>query len=157
MDTERKYEKHFTPEEASKTLPLVRKIVDDIVALYGDIVERRERLEAVRQRRRSVNTEGNLYDEELDQIETELDTDIERLRGYVEELEALGIELKDPSAGLIDFPSIFEGREVFLCWKMGESEIGHWHELDEGFTGRHSLLETSVPFSSDDDNSDSGE
>ena len=144
MEATRKYKKHFTPEEANRTLPLVRKIIDDIVSLYSDIIERRERLESVRERRHAGSAEGNLYSEELDQIETDLDKDIEKLRTYVEELEALGVELKDPAAGLLDFPSLMGGREVFLCWKMGESEVGHWHELDQGFSGRNSLLEESI-------------
>jgi hypothetical protein len=53
----------------------------------------------------------------------------------------MGIELKDPEQGLIDFRSIREGREVYLCWKLGEERVSHWHEIDAGFAGRQALEE----------------
>ena len=58
---------------------------------------------------------------------------------FVEELQRLGIELKDPEKGLIDFPCLFEGREIYLCWKHGEDSIEHWHEIYAGFAGRQPL------------------
>ncbi len=134
---------YFTVEEANRRLPLVRVIVEDIVSLYGDINERRERLADVRSRS-SKRDESNLYSEELEQMEADLEKDIERFRGFVEELEELGVELKDAVTGLIDFPAQRDGRDVCLCWKFGEEEIGFWHELEAGFAGRQSLLENSV-------------
>jgi hypothetical protein len=62
-----------------------------------------------------------------------------RLQSLVSEIGAEGCEIKDLEGGLIDFPTIWEGREVFLCWKLGEPEVGHWHEIDDGFAGRQSL------------------
>ena len=56
---------------------------------------------------------------------------------------AAGIELKDYFTGLIDFPCRMDGREVYLCWRLGEPEVGHWHELDAGFAGRQKLLSTT--------------
>jgi hypothetical protein len=56
---------------------------------------------------------------------------------FIDELEGLGIELKDPNQGLIDFPAMLEGRVVYLCWRLGEDVIQHWHELSAGFAGRH--------------------
>lgn len=134
---------YFTVAEANRRLPLVRAIVEDIVDLYGDINERRERLAEVRSRS-SQRDESNLYSEELEQMEADLEKDIERFRGFVEELKQLGAELKDAVTGLVDFPAQLEGREVYLCWRLGEDEIGFWHELDAGFAGRQSLLENSV-------------
>jgi hypothetical protein len=57
----------------------------------------------------------------------------------------LGAELKDPRVGLIDFLAQVDGRDVYLCWKLGEDEIAYWHELEAGFAGRQSLLEGSLP------------
>ena len=133
----------FTVEEANQRLPLVRAIVADIAKLYEDVQERRERLNHVRQSSSGVQS-PTLYSEEVRHIEEELEKDIERLEGFANELEDLGVELKDPVMGLVDFRTIFEGREVYLCWRLGEEEIAHWHELDAGFPGRQSLLEDSV-------------
>lgn len=61
------------------------------------------------------------------------------MKGVLKEFERHQIELKDPERGLVDFPAIREGREVFLCWESGESDIEHWHELDAGYAGREPL------------------
>jgi hypothetical protein len=54
-------------------------------------------------------------------------------------LEEAGIVVRDIARGLIDFPTILDGREVYLCWELGEDEIGWWHELDAGYRGREPL------------------
>ena len=61
------------------------------------------------------------------------------LRARTAELDELGIELKDPDTGLIDFRSRRQGRIVYLCWRLGEERIAWWHELDTGFAGRQPL------------------
>ena len=58
---------------------------------------------------------------------------------FATELVELGIELKDPNIGLIDFPTLVDGREAYLCWKLGEPEVGFWHELAAGVQGRQSV------------------
>ena len=142
--------KFFTVEEANQRLPLVRVIVDDIVRLFRDVHERRQRLAEVRQMPGTdLRSDDDVYSEELDQVERELEKDITQLEEYIDELKELSIELKDPVAGLIDFPTMIDGREAYLCWKLGEEEVAFWHELDAGFQGRQSLLATSV--SSDDE------
>lgn len=136
---------YFTAEEANQRLPLVRVIVQDIVDLHKDVHERRERLNRIRQLPgASKRDEETLHSEELRQTELEIDRDIVRLDAFVEELRELGCELKDRHNGLIDFLTLVDGREAYLCWKLGEDEIAYWHELDAGFQGRQSLLEKSV-------------
>jgi len=54
-------------------------------------------------------------------------------------LEEAGIVLRDIDRGLIDFPALREGREIYLCWELGEDEVAHWHELESGFGGRAPL------------------
>ena len=61
------------------------------------------------------------------------------LRRAAAELDQLGVELKDPDTGLIDFRSRRQGRVVYLCWRLGEPRIDYWHELDTGFAGRRPL------------------
>jgi hypothetical protein len=86
----------------------------------------------------------DMYAEELSQIEDELEKDSQTLQDYVEELRHLGVEPKNGPEGLVDFPSLMDGRVVYLCWKLGEPEVLHWHELDAGFQGRQSLTAGSA-------------
>ncbi|MBI1914360.1 MAG: DUF2203 domain-containing protein [Planctomycetes bacterium] len=137
--------KYFTPAQANAMLPLVRRIVQDITELASALRERQERIaRAARPTRREADETGR---EELDRVEETLQAEEEfergreRMTGYVKELRKLGVELKDFFVGLIDFPCWMDGREVYLCWRQGEPEVGHWHEVDAGFAGRQKLLQ----------------
>jgi len=136
--------KYFTLAEANAMLPLVRAIVDDIVQLKNEIEERSERLRNVRRLPGQRRGEDNPYDEEVQQIEEEIEKENDRLEEFCDELRRLGVELKDPRVGLIDFLTQIEGREAYLCWKLGEGDIAYWHEIEAGFAGRQSLLEGSA-------------
>ena len=85
-----------------------------------------------KERRRPSN---DFYSEELAQSQAELDAEESKLRNYIDELRRLGVEFKGAD-GLCDFYSIMDGREVFLCWRLGEPEVRYWHDLDAGFAGR---------------------
>src|SRR6267143_1537713 len=107
--------KPFTLDQANRTLPLVRRIVADITALYPawrDLVYRDE-IEAVAR----------------------------RINGYLQELEQVGCVFKGFEAGLVDFYGKLDGREIFWCWKQGEDRIDHWHALESGFAGRQPVPE----------------
>jgi hypothetical protein len=130
--------KYFTVAEANATLPLLRAILRDITALARDLHERHERLARLRPSKRGAI--GEAYDEELREVEAEFERDQERMREYVQELDGLGVLLKSPDTGLIDFPCWMDNREVYLCWQLGEDEVAHWHELGAGFAGRQRLL-----------------
>jgi hypothetical protein len=132
----------FTVEQANAALPLVRSITSDLVQLSREVVERRERLALLAAGRNAQSADP--YSEELAQIEEELEKDSLQLQEYVAELRALGVEPKSGPEGLIDFPSMIDGRVVFLCWKLGESEVMYWHELEAGFRGRQSLVAGSL-------------
>ena len=133
----RKKKKLFTPAEANAALPLVTAIVQDIAALAKSLHDRQERLARLGPPNRGGLSDA--YREELQQVQTELERDDDRMREYIQELLDLGIELKDPFTGLIDFPASINGREVYLCWRMGEAEVAFWHELETGFAGRQKL------------------
>ncbi len=134
--------RYFAVEDANRALPLVRMIVQDVVDLSGDVQRRRERLLALRARQGEQKRGAeDIYEEEILQMEQELEADAIRLQGYVDELHQIGVELKDPFEGLVDFRTLIDGREAFLCWKLGEGEIRWWHELDAGFSGRQSLAD----------------
>jgi hypothetical protein len=134
--------KLFTPEEANAALPLVRAIAADLSRLCQDVVERRQRLTFLMERRSP--TGRGPYEEELAQVEEELERDSSRLQEYVDELRQLGVEPKSPIEGLVDFPAMLDGRLVYLCWKLGEPEVGYWHELEAGFQGRQPLPEKAA-------------
>jgi hypothetical protein len=128
--------KYYTVTEANATLPLVRKIIGDIAQLASELRDRYDRLKELSPEEPTVN---HPRWDEISELQAELDRGQEELNGYFAELSQLGIELKDPFTGLLDFPCWMENREVYLCWRQGESEVGHWHELDAGFAGRQKI------------------
>lgn len=137
-----KNRKVFTVEQANAALPLIRAITKDLSELSRDVIERRERLSLLLKGRE--REKRDLYADELAQVQQDLETDSERLRAYVEELRELGVDPKDGPEGLIDFPAVIDGRPVYLCWKLGETEVLHWHDLEAGFRGRQSLTAGSA-------------
>jgi len=133
----------FSQASANKALPLVRAIVEDIVHLYVDVKDREKRLNDLGRNSTSKSHQDDPYSEEVEQIRADLDKDIEKLEGFVEELQELGVEFKDPAMGLVDFPAIINGQDALLCWKLGETSVEFWHTHDAGFQGRQRLDEST--------------
>jgi hypothetical protein len=75
----------------------------------------------------------------VSQAGAEVEQASRELVGVVDELEALGVLVKDLDRGLVDFPCVHRGRELLLCWELGEDEVAYWHGLEEGFAGRRPL------------------
>ena len=127
--------KLFTLAEANRTLPLVRRIVADIVALHPQWRDLVYRYELVAAQSRPD------WGESPEQIG--LRTDIERvarqINDYLLELEQIGCVFKGFDQGLVDFYGQLDGRDIFWCWKSGEERIEHWHELDSGYGGRQPI------------------
>ncbi len=134
--------KLFTIEQANAMLPLVKAITGDLANLASEVMERRHRLATLTAGRELKP--GDPYADELAQTETELEKDIVRVQEFLAELRTLGVEPKGALEGLVDFPSLMDGRIVYLCWRLGEPEVLHWHELEAGFAGRQSLTAGSV-------------
>ena len=127
--------KYFTLEEANRTLPYVGPIVADIVAAYRQwrsVVRKYEQLAAQKQ---SDTGESPA----LAGVRHEVDSIAHQINAYLEELSTVGCVFKGFDDGLVDFYSKRDGRDVFLCWKLGEPEITYWHDLDAGFAGRQEL------------------
>lgn len=133
---------YFSVASANQTLPLVRAIVSDIVELYPEVRDREERLARITRGRTKDARPGDPYSEEVEQVKEELERDVERLEGFIDELRNLGVEFKDPIVGLVDFPAMREGKEICLCWKLGEPAVDFWHTIDSGFQGRQQLTES---------------
>jgi hypothetical protein len=129
--------KYYTVAEANATLPLVRAIVKDVTELARELRERHERFN--RYRGNEARGLSEAHQEEVQQAQEEFERGQERMQELEAELQHLGIELKDYFTGLIDFPCWMNGRPVYLCWRLGEPEVAHWHELDAGFAGRQKL------------------
>lgn len=127
--------KYYTVAEANATLPLVRSILRDLTALARDLRDRHQRL----LRLQAAGAMDKAREEEVQQQAEEFERDQDRLREYEDELKELHVELKDYFSGLIDFPCWMDGREVYLCWRLDELTVSHWHELDAGFAGRKKL------------------
>jgi hypothetical protein len=129
----------FTVEQANRTLPLVRRIVEDIVR------EHRRWEDAIVQLDLLVNgVMSEVQDPGSLSLEREIQAIAREIDGFQRELESLGIQLKDRRTGLIDFPSELDGRPVLLCWRLGEPTVQFWHDVDAGFAGRQPLSPTLV-------------
>jgi len=152
MGTDDAVKRLFTVEEANQRLPLVRAIVQDIVDLFRDLQQRRERLVTVKQLRGEGTSSSKFHSEETEHVEEELQRDEQKLADFVRELNELGVEFKDPVLGLVDFPAQLDDRVVHLCWKLDEPEVQFWHELDAGFSGRQLLLAESFSSEHSDQN-----
>ncbi len=129
----------FTVDHANRTLPLVRRIVEDIVR------EHRRWQEAIVELDLLVSgVRADLPDPRAAALEREIQSiakDIDQFQG---ELESLGIQLMDRRIGLIDFPSEMDGRRVLLCWRLGEPSVQYWHDEQSGYAGRQPLSPTLV-------------
>ena len=122
--------RRFTLAEANKTLPLVKRIVGDIVRAHGEAMKCQQQLEKLAGTRDAKNSKDQ------QQIQSRLESAMTRLEDYVDELTEVGCDLKDYQLGLIDFTGRHNGHDICLCWKLGEAEVGYWHEHDAGFVGR---------------------
>jgi hypothetical protein len=79
--------------------------------------------------------------EETQRIRLRMQGIIDQMAAAVARIDALGITLRDIESGLIDFPALATGRQVWLCWRLGEDDVAFWHELDTGFGSRRLLIE----------------
>lgn len=123
--------KYFTPQQANKLLPEVKRKFNLIVALRDQIVDMQQELD----RMIDSNTTLELYMKK----KQELNAAVSNLYKAIEDLEATGVMIKSVDEGLLDFPSMRFNEEVWLCWKAGEDEVKFWHGKNEGFAGRKPL------------------
>ncbi len=127
--------KYFTLDEANRTLPFVKRIVADIVEEYRrwkDHVFHYELIAAGSQADKGET-------EEQIALRVKVDESARKINGYMEELSRVGCVFKGFEEGLVDFHARMHGREVFLCWRLGEESIEYWHEMDAGFGGRQAI------------------
>jgi len=130
----------FTVREAEATLPLVRRIVADLLTTYP----RWKALVASYEVLTGPLRAGDQEPAELVKVREAVGREAERINGYMQELEEIGVVFKGFDAGLVDFYALREDRLIYLCWQQGEAQISHWHEVDAGFSGRQPVDETML-------------
>lgn len=118
--------RRFSLEQANRSLSYVSRVVADIVRTHELILALQAKLEDLR---------GNA----AASAERLLADALDRLQSQVDELNDVGCELKDYETGLVDFVGRHQRRDVYLCWKLGEARITHWHELNSGYSGRQPI------------------
>jgi len=123
--------KLYTPEEANKTLPLIKRLLKDLRAKRDAIFTQQNRIDV----ERVTGASPVIMHRQLKELHQLGATFHEKM----EELHALGVELKDLDTGLVDFYTMKDGQLVYLCWKEGERTISHWHPLEGGFASRQPL------------------
>ena len=124
--------RYFTLEEANTVVTLIRSQVKEILDIRQGILDKQPEIWPVVER-----AAGNGGSKQASQVTL----DFQRMDTLVREVMATGAILKDINTGLVDFPALRDGREVYLCWKYGEGEVAYWHETNAGFSGRKSIDE----------------
>ena len=130
-------QRYFTVEEANEALIEVRPLTKELVGHRRALVELQERQAMLTTR--IAGNGGNVEPHELAEVQQQLDEEVAGIARCVARIHELGALVKDLDAGLVDFPATRDGQDVLLCWRLGEDEIGFWHGLDEGFSGRNPL------------------
>ena len=129
--------RHFTPAEANALLDEVRPVAERLVAhrrAFSEAAARRAQLTT-----QVAGNGGDLDPGEVREDAESMEREAEAVAAAVDELNRLGLLVKDLDRGLVDFPALRRGEEVLLCWQVGEEEVAFWHGVDEGFAGRKPL------------------
>lgn len=126
----------FTVKEANELIPFLTKRLEHIRSTYVELKTTwAARVPALQE---VINCGGKPVDLAHFNL-------LYLLQKLSKEIGSTGCHVKDLEGGLIDFPTVWEGREVYLCWKLGESEVNFWHEVDAGFAGRQPLKNSPDP------------
>ena len=126
--------RYFTLEEANRTVDELRPVVEQLVDTRGRFLTAQAQRADLTERAGSNG--GDLTPTDFAEVEELLEQEATTLAVCIERIQAAGAQVKDLDEGLLDFPSLMDGEEILLCWRLGEDEIGYWHGPDEGFAGR---------------------
>ena len=121
---------YFTLQEANETLVTIRPLMDEVQTIRQKILANQP--EAWPAIEKSAGNGGNRALSNMVQ-------DFEKLDALVHRIQDTGALIKDINTGLLDFPALRDGLEVYLCWQYGEGEIAFWHEVEAGFAGRQPI------------------
>ncbi|MGA2268518.1 MAG: DUF2203 domain-containing protein [Bryobacteraceae bacterium] len=130
--------KRFTLAQAQNLVPQVDRLLREAMALKCEFVQAERGLQRLIERIMLMG--GMLVDRDgAIKAKSRRESEAARLRNALQQLQDLGCLVKDLDTGLVDFPTLFRGQEVYLCWKLGEPSIEFWHGVDEGFRGRKAI------------------
>lgn len=136
-------EKYFTLREAEELLPYIRPHLEEAREQKRNMDRRDEELS--RASAEIMVLGGSIPPRDrLAQTRLERDQSAGQLKESVSKIVETGCLIKDLETGLVDFPALLRGEEIYLCWKLGENHIGYWHGIEEGFAGRKPI-EDSMP------------
>ncbi len=130
MDGVEKMPRYFTVEQANEALKILKPLVQEMMEIRQSILERQPETWPALQK--AVGNGGSKAASLMAQ-------EFARLNDLARQIQSTGILLKDINLGLLDFPSLRDGREVYLCWRYGEDLIEYWHDVDAGYAGRQKL------------------
>jgi hypothetical protein len=130
--------KTFTLSEAQTLLPVLEALVRRAQAAARRVGELEHEMEQLSQR---IFLAGGMHVNvaAVAKRKAQREKALEEARSTLAEMDEIGVQVKDLDAGLLDFPSVMDGKAVLLCWKLGEKEIGYWHSPEDGFEGRKPL------------------
>jgi hypothetical protein len=127
----------FTPDEANALLPRVRPLAERMVAHAGALRAAEERRAELQEH--IAGNGGDITQSDVAEVTAAVASEVSALTAIVTEVQELGVQVKDVDIGLVDFPSLRDGEEILLCWRLGEDEVAFWHGLEEGYAGRKPL------------------
>ena len=130
--------RRFTLQQANNLIPWLERTFQRLTSSMGRLEELRERLAGIQREQQRLNGTFERYNE-INSMQAELDEMEKELQEIVDVITAEGILIRDIPKGLVDFPHLRDGREVYLCWISGEDSIEYWHETDRGFAHRQPL------------------
>jgi hypothetical protein len=122
--------RYFSLEEANQALKVIKPLMKQIMKFRQSIMDRRDETHPVMEK-----AGGNGGNRAASQVALEYGM----IGELIQKILSTGVEVKDINLGLVDFLSLRDGREVYLCWQFGEEDIRYWHDLDTGYTGRQPL------------------
>lgn len=128
----------YTVEEANNELPRVKRIVAQIAELSALLPELEDQARIAQYESKRPGAGAEDHERQQQSRDAVGGAEMELLKA-VANLNGMGIQLKGPLEGLIDFPSYRDGELVELCWKLGEERVEHWHHIGEGYVGRKKL------------------
>jgi hypothetical protein len=132
--------KTFTLDEAQSLLPVMESLLKRAIESKKAAEEAESGLTELARR---IYLAGGMFVDvgKVSKLRAEMDGHLQRVRESVAEIDAIGVQVKDLEAGLLDFPCRLDDQVVLLCWRMGETAIEHWHTVEAGFQGRQPLDE----------------
>lgn len=117
---------YFSPAEANRAVPLIRRVVDDLMKVFHKVMALRGA------------GASDPYHEDAGEVR-DYDAGMQRLSELLEELQTVGVELRDFDRGVVAFPGMHQGREILLLWQHGDEQVASWQEVGDGLDARKPL------------------